>query len=131
MLNPSTNTQEHYMYRSITSKMSESKSMDTIKSESDSPNRHQKSANSNLNRNNSFELIDDANALIHVRNNEDSLFISNSLGNHSSVSTATLSNNFTSSNSVHMHKSSSNSSSKNGSNKNSLHGSIETMIEVS
>jgi len=130
MLNPSTNTQEHYM---STSKMNESKSMDTIKSALDSPGSQQLQQHSHLCRNSSFELTDEATAATnaHSKYNEDFLFISNSLGSHSSVSTATLSNSNNNNNNVHMQKSSSNSSSKNGSNKNSLHGSIETMIEVS
>lgn len=97
MLNQS-NTQEQYS----SSKMNESKSLDTIRSILESPTYHLSGKFECQNRNNSLELNEDKN---------DDLVMSNA------------------SNSII--KASSSSSSKTGSNKNSLHGSIETMIEVS
>ena len=99
MLNQS-NTQEQY--NSSSSKMNESKSLDTIRSILDSPTYHLSGKFECQNRKNSLELDEDKN---------DDLMMSNA------------------SNSII--KASSSSSSKTGSNKNSLHGSIETMIEVS
>lgn len=97
MLNQS-NTQEQYS----SSKMNESKSLDTIRSILESPTYHLSGKFECQNRNKSLELNEDKN---------DDLVMSNA------------------SNSII--KASSSSSSKTGSNKNSLHGSIETMIEVS
>ena len=90
-------------------KMNESKSLDAIMSLIDKNNENNKS----------IELSDDS----LMKTNEEQL---NSLNNNNN-SNATASG----SNNTLMKSSSSNSSSKTGSNKNSLHGSIETMIEVS